>query len=176
MAEVAIEIVRGGDIVLVLTSKDTITKLIVNSNVLRNSSKMFSAMLSPNFAEGKTVQNGSDTNEVTLHGDDPQALSLVMTVIHNQDEVVVQSLARPNSIINMAVVIDKYLLHGALQHALSRWLTKEDDYTKLRVALVLKDSELFRETTKAMILYQAVSYSREYYSSEDEMLAHCLSK
>lgn len=176
MPEHTIEIARDGDVILVATGVSTVTKFKVKSAVLRTSSRVFSAMLSPNFAEGKALQTTSDACEIQLRGDDPRVLALAFVAIHDQNEILPETLDDTNSIIDLAHIIDKYLLHEAMKSTMGRWLAQEDHVTQLLVAIILKDHDLFRETSKTMILHEALSCSKEYLNDEYEMLIHCLDK
>lgn len=76
-----------GDLVLVLqdpTDGDEVAhRFQVSSKHLKLASSVFKAMLSRNFREGIILQNAS-TGEIELHDDNPEALTILLSIIHHQ--------------------------------------------------------------------------------------------
>jgi hypothetical protein len=75
-------IAYAADLVLIVGTPATV-KLSVSSIVLKDSSKVFAALLGPNFAEGQPAAT-SGLKEVTLADDDPSAMSDMCFLLHGR--------------------------------------------------------------------------------------------
>jgi hypothetical protein len=74
-------IAYAADLVLVVGTPATL-KLSVSSIVLKDSSKVFAALLGPHFGEGQPSTSG--IKEVTLAEDDPSAMSDMCFLLHGR--------------------------------------------------------------------------------------------
>ena len=100
-----------GDTELVLRSKDTPTTLRVSSAVLSCASLVFTALLSPNFAEGSaTPSDGVKT--VSLPDDDPEAMAWICRALHSHT---ISYDVSHELLEQISVLCDKYDLAGALR-------------------------------------------------------------
>ncbi|EMC92593.1 hypothetical protein BAUCODRAFT_254883 [Baudoinia panamericana UAMH 10762] len=84
----------------------------LSSAVLRAASPVFAALLGPHFAEGQSEGTTDEPKEVTLQGDNSEAMSDICHLLHNKTigTVITRLVKNPQSarIHQLAVVIDKY--------------------------------------------------------------------
>jgi len=123
----SIEFDLQGDVLLTLLSSAKIAKFRVNSNILCLASPVFRAMLGPKsqFREraaltGRT--SASEPLEISLSDDDPEALGVIMRIIHLQYDWVPPSL-NEDQLYKVAVICDKYSMRQSLEVWLTKWVS-----------------------------------------------------
>ena len=123
----SIEFDLEGDVLLTLLSSAGIAKFRVNSNILCLASPVFRAMLGPTsqFKEraaltGRT--SASEPLEIPLSDDDPEALGVIMRIIHLQYGWVPSSL-NADQLYKVAVICDKYDMRQSLEVWLTKWVS-----------------------------------------------------
>lgn len=180
MAEETIEILRDGDVVLVVTDAGYTVRFKVHSYLLRSASEVFASLLGPNFAEGQALAKNSPSSlcEISLKNDNTEAMGLILNIIHFRHDRTPQRLTSAQ-IIGVAVLTDKYLLNKAMPFSSSNWFmpTKDDDlHIFLRAAIVLGHAESFKETTRLMILHQPTSFTSETCAGQEGIVLHAIRK
>lgn len=156
-----------GDVLFILPSQngERTARFQVNSNSLCLASPVFRAMLGSNShfkeataLEARAKNPASPPVEITLADDDPNALALVLRIIHHQNNSLPKTLSE-DQLYEVAIICDKY----DLRHALMLWLDqsfppsiREDGIVKaykgLFMAYAFARPELFRQLSKQLIL------------------------
>lgn len=90
-----------------LVGKPAARKLLVSYNVLKIMLPVFSALLSPKFAEGQDEDTG-EPKEITLMDDEPQALSDMCHLLHAKVVDGLFELRDMLRIFEFAICVDKY--------------------------------------------------------------------
>lgn len=111
-------IAPSGDVILVVGAESL--RLRVYSQCLRSASKIFDAMLGPNWSEGQRRSEATPT-EVALPGDDAHAMRTICCFIHHRNDLE-PDLLTAEEILQIAIEVDKYDLRVALKYASSEWL------------------------------------------------------
>lgn len=157
------EIYPGGDTLLLCGLRKV--KLLVHSIFLTNVSKVFEAMLGPNFREGQPQTNGGP-REIPLPEDDPFAMQIICNVAQARS---VPDTMTPTELLAIAYAADKYDVVPILKFASSRWTSStinplphefnvEYTWNTVIAAYVLKDSESFQKSTAEIILQYDQSF------------------
>lgn len=149
-----IEIASDGDVVLVVGPNET--RIRVSSRSMIGASKPFSAMFSPDWKEGRNLLSQDEPVDVHLPEDDPQALKLICALIHHRNEAVPRKLS-PVEVFRVAVAADKYDCVSVLKFASETWLrlremNAQDMAFLTTAAYILRNTEAFKELTKALVL------------------------
>ena len=105
-----------GDVVFV-TPDDH--RFLVHSIFLRNSSKVWEAMLSGRFAEGIDLCPNSP-KDILIGDDDTDALHKVLLLVHMNYKNLVKTVS-VKTLYNVAVIVDKYDCADALSLPLQAW-------------------------------------------------------
>ncbi|KAM7200741.1 hypothetical protein V8F33_003672 [Rhypophila sp. PSN 637] len=164
-------IAPDGDIILVVGggTKETPSRLRVHSRFLAAASPVFTAMFSPNWAEGQGLSSVCP-KEIELPEDSPKAMDTICCVLHHQNDRVPESMDS-DDLFNIAVHADKYDLIRALKLLISLWLTTSnpiytsgmiDDGYNLTTAFIIRDSKNFTRISVNLITQYAESYSEIY--------------
>ncbi|KAK4891354.1 hypothetical protein LTR27_010008 [Elasticomyces elasticus] len=66
------------------------------------------AMLGPHYLEGQAPRSAEQPKEVQLPDDDPNAMNVLLALIHFQDPDKKKALISPAELANLAVAVDKY--------------------------------------------------------------------
>lgn len=113
------DIAPDGDVTLVIGQEETTFK--VYSQVLKSASRAFAAMLNPQFSEGrKLAEDGSTT--IPLPEDDPEAMEILLTVLHHQHDGWLDHLKFDGSfILRVIIATDKYDCKMAMKLAAEAW-------------------------------------------------------
>ncbi|RPB26217.1 hypothetical protein L211DRAFT_804956 [Terfezia boudieri ATCC MYA-4762] len=153
-----------GDVLLTLPSTSGIARFRVNSNILCIASPVFRAMLGAKsqFRERAALSARTSTSEpleLSLADDDPNALTVILRIIHLQYDWVPPSL-NADQLYTIAVICDKYDMRQSLEVWLVNWISplvepsaspvSGDNWLFIAYALGRKD--LFRRLTKELIL------------------------
>jgi hypothetical protein len=101
------------------------SSFLVSSKILSLASRVFAAMLSPRFAEGRQLQEarqqGPDQRSIIpLKEDDVVAMDFILSVIHFKADRL-QSPLTAKEIANIAVHSDKYDFNGSLTPWITEW-------------------------------------------------------
>lgn len=133
----------------------SMVEFLVSSPHLKLASNMFKAMLQPHFAEGKALQ---DSGKVTipLFDDDPDAMEVVMNIVHGQSKKMTQEIT-PKLLAQIAVVVDKYQLQDNADFFTRVWVEKlwqelpsetgSDLGSYLCISWIFKAENLFEKIT-----------------------------
>ena len=154
------DIAPDGDVVLVVGPRNV--RLRVHSQCLRCASKVFGAMLGPDWSEGQGLSKVSP-REVPLVEDDADALRTICCVIHHRNDDVPQALT-PKEVFQIAIEVDKYDLSVCLKYASVQWLKPRGnaDTVEMRylmaAAFLFGDMDMFAAHTLALILHYKGSY------------------
>ena len=174
MSEVAtIQFHPHADVILVLEVKRPLgcwrtCRFKVNSTVLCLTSPVFTAMFGVNsqFQEAHLLQLArQDCNlqpvEVALYDDNPNALAMILRILHHQFDFVPPTLPAAR-LYQIAILCDKYDLRQALSFCFLTWIpakTLADNFLpslpldkRLFIAHVLQRPFIFRTLTKDVLL------------------------
>ena len=117
-----------GDILLLLPSFNRVARFQVSSSALCLASPVFRTMLSTGrggrFKESKDLQekkSGEPTVEITLKDDNPDALAVILRIIHHQHDFVPESLSERN-LWQIAILVDKYDLREVTKLWIELWV------------------------------------------------------
>jgi len=157
-------ITPDGDVTLIIGEEDAQFK--VHSLVLKTASKVFAAMLSPQFGEGRSlVENGSA--KITMPEDDAAAMEIILNVLHLQNNApAVRDNHDPSMIVRIAVAADKYDCKVAMEFAVKGWLRSLPCITTdahqlfdlLKATYWFEDEECFRRTSLGLMVHYGGSY------------------
>ncbi|KAK5717005.1 hypothetical protein LTR17_016147 [Elasticomyces elasticus] len=107
-------IVRDGDVVLRIGTPPTM-KLLVSSTTLIEASKVFAALLGPNFNEGQKPRTPEKPVEVALPEDDADSIADMCRLLHGKPAPKLERLVLAKRILQFAVAVDKYACVGPLR-------------------------------------------------------------
>ncbi|GJC95060.1 BTB/POZ domain-containing protein [Colletotrichum higginsianum] len=114
-----VPVVPDGDLILVVGVGAETTELRADSLILKRASRVFGAMLGPRFSEGqKLLDRGAEPVKISLPDEDPEIMELILNILHHQNSRVCQ-IAAADSILEVAVIADKYDLVDALKVCIS---------------------------------------------------------
>ncbi|KAF8441178.1 hypothetical protein BGX38DRAFT_1204090 [Terfezia claveryi] len=153
-----------GDILLTLPSTSGIARFRVNSNILCIASPVFRAMLGgkSQFRERAALSARASTSEpleLSLADDDPNALTVILRIIHLQYDWVPPSV-NANQLYTIAVICDKYDMRQSLEVWLVKWISPLVQPSAspvsggnwLFIAYAFGRKDLFSRLTKELIL------------------------
>jgi hypothetical protein len=168
MALEAYEIDPDGDVFVCLqddAGDDEVTTVTVrcSSKVLSLASPVFKAMLQPAFRAGHRLQQTGST-EVNLEDDDWPAMLIILYALHLQNQHV-SSAPSQAQLFEIAVLADKYDLYQALRPWHELWLNRHRStvlggarYEQwLFIAWVFRDSDIFKRTTRKLLLETVIN-------------------
>lgn len=192
-------IAADGDIILVVGEPPRanehpptpcpVVHLKVRSSVLRSASRVFNAMLGPNWCEGQTLatRKSSTPLKVLLPEDDPGVMQIICRALHHPNEIPQEDL-NAEEILSIAIHADKYLITGALKvatgHWLDAWLKPSIDEPwidnrsmtekghMLVSALLFGENWKFLQVARTLILNHTERY--RWKLTEDELIAQFL--
>ncbi|KAF7507992.1 hypothetical protein GJ744_009889 [Endocarpon pusillum] len=128
----------------------------VSSSHLALASSIFKRLLKGGFAESLSL-NSTGTAEVRLPEDNPQALQILLNIIHGHVKKVPRAMGI-GMLTHIAILIDKYCLHEVTEIFTDMWFKKlkgdipgsfaKDLMSWLCVTWVLRKSKAFKDTTK----------------------------
>lgn len=165
--DVVHEIYPEGDTLLLCGQSKV--KLLVHSIFLTNVSKVFRAMLGPNFREGQPQTNGGP-REIPLPEDDPFSMEIICNVAHSRS---VPDTVSPSQLLAIAYTADKYDVVSILKFVSSRWISPpirpiwgefriEDPLNMMIAAYLLRDSQSFGITSASIV----INYNESFRSLE----------
>jgi len=150
-----------GDLMLVLESPTCQARFQVSSKVLSLSSPVFRTMLNfkSGFKEGKDLAERTTSSppmELFLGDDNPNALAIILRIIHLQTRWVPQSLG-PERLYEIAIISDKYDMRDSLDYWLRKWAPEQFEGTIsidkwLFIALVCGRAAEFRVLSRELML------------------------
>lgn len=118
-----------GDVILVVGGATTeLTKrFLVSSEILQLASPYFGKMFSSSFVEGRAVANKDEDGdrkcpEVSLQEDDPEAMEIILSILHYRFLDSYQRL-EPEMLAIVALHSDKYRCNNSLQPWINKWVT-----------------------------------------------------
>ena len=161
-------IASDGDVILVVGAPKS--RFRVDSRCLSAASKVFKAMFSSKWSEGRDLSH-SEPKHVALPEDDPFAIFVICCVVHHCNDKVPDSLA-PQQLLEVAIAADKYDLSVALKYARPAWLNTakgsgpelplvRDGY-HLAAAFAFKDPERFAKISFSLMVNHCGSYMALY--------------
>ena len=163
----SIDVDPAGDVVLKLGSGDKVTLIRVQSNVLGLASPVFAAMLSPRFAEGRTLEDNKgmvdSTTTIDLPDDDPTAMSLLCKTLHFKEDAAQRTSYPPDILMGLALICDKYDMSRALSPWSHIWMEtchREDQYDQFDIAGIsygLKHHESFWKITQDIVRHSTLA-------------------
>ncbi|EQB57457.1 BTB/POZ domain-containing protein [Colletotrichum gloeosporioides Cg-14] len=171
-AHSGVPVVPDGDVILVVGLGDETAELRVDSLILKRASRVFGAMLGPRFKEGQRLldRNGGASSEpvkINLPDEDPEIMELILNILHHQNSRVCQ-MAAADSILEVAVVADKYDLVDALKYASQTMLHYHEpsiehltvgDLWRLGLAAgLLNEGKAFEKVTRMLVWNHTVPY------------------
>ena len=123
---------------------------------LTTASPVFKAMLSGTFKEGRTLRDAGSL-ELPLPDDDPEALVILLNVIHGRSRKVPRRIDLP-MLTKLAILVDCYQLHEVVDVYSELWVTcvpearqPQELFQYLCVCWVFRNSEGFAKITKRII-------------------------
>ncbi|GKT47972.1 uncharacterized protein ColSpa_08153 [Colletotrichum spaethianum] len=163
-----VPVVPDGDVILVVGLGEEATELRADSLILKRASRVFGAMLGPRFAEGqKLLDRGSEPVKISLPDEDPEIMELILNILHHQNSRVCQ-IAAADSILEVAVIADKYDLVDALKFASQTMLRFHEpsidhltvgDLWRLGLAAgLLNEAKAFEKITRMLVWNHTVPY------------------
>ncbi|KAL7930105.1 hypothetical protein V8C35DRAFT_324539 [Trichoderma chlorosporum] len=159
-AHVVKDIALDGDVIFVVGEKKV--ALRVHSQFLICASKVFAAMLGPNWSEGRNRTKESP-KEIPLTEDDADAMHAICCVIHHRNDILPETFS-PRQVLQIAIEADKYDLNIALFHARTQWLQNQNTTNSTEIAYLLAaafsfhDLKMFKEYSLDLILQHKGSY------------------
>lgn len=158
-----IEFDPHGDVILVIPSVSGLARLNINSHVLCLASPVFRAMLGVDsrFREREALLSRGGKNlpplEISLEDDDPNALAVVLRVLHLQTSWAPKSL-QPERLYQIAILCDKYDLQDSLNYWLVQWIPAKFEGTIsvdkwLFIAYAFAKKEEFTALSEYLILH-----------------------
>ncbi|KAK4063926.1 hypothetical protein Trihar35433_8634 [Trichoderma harzianum] len=153
-------IASDGDVILVVGEQKV--ELRVHSQCLVSASKVFGAMLGPNWSEGQNLSKNSP-KEIPLIEDDPKALYTICCVVHHRNDILPERIS-PRELLQIAIEADKYDLRTALLFAKAQWLQRKNITDMMELAYLMAaaflfdDMDMFIEHSQALILQHQDSY------------------
>ncbi|KAL1852454.1 hypothetical protein VTK73DRAFT_9215 [Phialemonium thermophilum] len=166
--DTVVEIAPDGDLILVVGPEEA--KLRVHSVFLTAVSEPFSAMLGPDWKEGRALLDSDGPAEISLPEDNAVALKIICSVIHHQTGNIPPTLAA-GDILAVAVAADKYNCVRALRFASETWLrSPRDEADELMLlaaaAYLFQDALAFKQITGALVL----GYDGPYLALSSEQI------
>nr|XP_036586651.1 BTB/POZ domain-containing protein [Colletotrichum truncatum]KAF6797208.1 BTB/POZ domain-containing protein [Colletotrichum truncatum] len=164
-----VPVVPDGDVILVVGLGEETTELRVDSLILKRASRVFAAMLGPRFKEGQKLldRGSSEPVKINLPDEDPEIMELILNILHHQNSRVCQ-IAAADSILEVAVVADKYDLVDALKYASQMMLHYHEpsiehltvgDLWRLGLAAgLLNEAKAFEKVTRTLVWNHTVPY------------------
>ncbi|KAJ4314285.1 hypothetical protein N0V84_008988 [Fusarium piperis] len=167
-------IAPDGDVIFAL-NKDG-TKVRVHSAIMKNSSPVFTAMLGPNFKEGRALSAGNGIPvEISLPEDDPIAFGWVCRVLHSQADTKLWS-PEPKKIAQVLDIANKYDLMDGIQLSVNIWInhqintSADPDYWSLLLASYrAHDHDTFETTSRHLVLKYKDSFVKLAAKSESSI-------
>lgn len=155
-----VDIAAAGDVILVVGSENV--RLRVHSLTLKATSKPFSALLGPNWKEGRDLLDEDGFVELLLPEDNAMAMEYICAIIHHKNKMLSTTMT-PDDFLEVVVTADKYDFVDALTFASESWLrprnTNADELMALTAAAyALQNAQAFRDLTKALVLNHGGSY------------------
>ncbi|KAB5529047.1 hypothetical protein GE09DRAFT_1253334, partial [Coniochaeta sp. 2T2.1] len=150
----------NGDVIMVVGPDKH--EMRVSSNSLQLASKVFRAMLGPNWSEGQGLSKQSPP-KVTLEEDDAEAMRTIFCVLHFRDDLVPNKLA-PEKVIDIAIECDKYDMTSALRYTSAMWLETTSPWTIVEAGFILTaaflfgNDEKFKICSRKLLLFYPQSY------------------
>jgi hypothetical protein len=95
--------------------------MLVSSKHVSLASPVFKAMLQHKFIEGESLRKDGKV-DVPLPDDEPMAFAILMKIVHAQNDTVPTEVDLP-TLINIAILVDKYRLHACVSAFTSLWIT-----------------------------------------------------
>jgi len=138
--------------------------VLVSSKHMTLASSVFKAMLAPNhFQEGTTLAL-SGKAEISLPDDDTEAFVVLLNVIHARSKFIPSTVSL-EQLTKIAVLVDKYRLHGAVSICTDLWVQRVESsrycYYHLHISQwlcicwVFQKKVLFRSVTEQAITESA---------------------
>lgn len=112
----AIALCHNADLTLIV-GENPIHRFKVSRNTLCMASSVFKAMLSRNFIEAQK-------DEIELEDDDPDALLIILRIVHLKFSEVKRSFEYQSQLVQVAVVCDKYDLVAVCRPFIPGWARK----------------------------------------------------
>ncbi|KAF8253357.1 hypothetical protein K440DRAFT_642325 [Wilcoxina mikolae CBS 423.85] len=152
----------AGDVTIRLITTDSsdseqkLTTVQVSSKCLSLASPVFAAMLRPTFLEGSQLH---DTGSVTIDlEDDPKAMLIILQALHLRGREVPEKTPDIDTLLNMALIVDKYDLRAALLSWIGSWLLQDrynmyfpENTEWLAISYLFGDERGFKVITEALI-------------------------
>lgn len=118
-ASKTIDVAADGDIIMIVGPEQQ--KFRVHSIMLKFASKVFKAMLGPNFAEGRQLRNNSLRGEITeikLPEDNADGMSTIFYLLHHRVDKIPESF--PALVLfQIGIAANKYNLVMVLKHTIA---------------------------------------------------------
>ncbi|KAJ0364586.1 hypothetical protein COL154_004966 [Colletotrichum chrysophilum] len=163
-------IAPDGDVIMVIGPKDKEFRL--HSQILKAASKVFKAMLGPNFAEGQQLLNNrihNDPVKIDLPEDDAYSMGILFELIHYRHDVL--SSADADIVFDVALAADKYDLICAVKYPITEAMDRivftddergeEESMWKLAIAASMFDYDpSFKKATQALVSLSLHGYIR----------------
>ncbi|KAF4927623.1 hypothetical protein CGCVW01_v002324 [Colletotrichum viniferum] len=178
-----VEIAADGDLIIAAGPKKKNFRL--HSLILKMTSKVFRAMLGPNFAEGQqliaNVTTGSrEPGKINLPEGDVESMGFIFKTLHHQFD----ALENPEDLpfFEILVAADKYDLLSAIKHAFRHALAavveegetlaqmcSEGLWKLAMAAAFVENSPAFKAATRALILHcneRYLDYAEQWFLNE----------
>ncbi|KAI9694264.1 MAG: hypothetical protein M1820_009067 [Bogoriella megaspora] len=159
---------QDGDLVLIVGDSDKQMGIKVNSALLRAASKVFNAMLGPQFAEGQYFDK-SNLKDVPLPEDDPGAMAALCSIIHYRNDLL-EELPEARKIFFMAVLADRYDCTTLLRQTSQYWFTFSptvvyDWACMIAAAYVLNNEQGFQKFAEKLVLEYDLPYGNLHHQT-----------
>ncbi|KAI8263577.1 hypothetical protein K4K56_005526 [Colletotrichum sp. SAR 10_98] len=114
-----IDVAADGDIIMIVGPEQR--KFRVHSVMLKSASKVFNAMLGPNFAEGRQLRNNGHYSEITkieLPEDNADGISAIFHLLHHRVDKLPDPMPADLSY-QLGIAADKYDLVSTLKYTIT---------------------------------------------------------
>ena len=161
----SLDLATNGDVVLVVGAKQF--RIRVDSLFLKRHSKVFAALLGPNFHEGQDLNaDVSSPKEIPLPDDNPNAMTAICATMYHAFDHIPRSPTTA-SVLTIIRHADKYDCYDVLTlpSQVNGWLKSDhlsqgkDLVNILGVSYLVRDQEAFTNASKALVSKYAGSFA-----------------
>jgi len=154
----------GGDVVFIVKGE---TRVRVYSDVMKHASKVFAAMLGPNFKEGHALAKASAAPvEIPLPEDAPEPFGWICRALHCQASTTVWKPIT-TQLVSVWILVHKYDMEDSMQLSLGFWLNEkfndgeinvDDLWLLTQITCASQDAGSFTVVTHKLMLRTTTSF------------------
>ncbi|KXT05089.1 hypothetical protein AC578_7559 [Pseudocercospora eumusae] len=155
-------IAAEGDLILAVGSPVKV-RLHVSSEVLKNTSPVFSTLLSPHFREGQALPSAEVPTSIKLPEDLPDGMTYLCKLLHGKEVEQLSLCPKTEDLLQAAIAADKYAAMPVLQLQMQSWLYAalddlepvpcEEKLSRIAcIAYLARHKRAFAKATRRLIL------------------------